>query len=481
MNDLPPGWTWTTFGEVARVASDLVDPAGYPDYPHLAPNHVESHTGRLFPLRTVAEDRVTSPKHRFRGGQIVYSKIRPYLGKVAMPAVGGLCSADMYPIDSYIEPRFLFWWMLTPRFTTLASGHQARTVLPKINERALTGLPVPVPPLTEQGRIVAAVEGELSRVDKGCVLLSAVAQRVDRFREHVMLLAATGRLGGRPAKATAARPTPAGVADGDLPGLPSTWQWCRLGDIADVVGGVTKDSKRQSAPDLVEVPYLRVANVQRGFLDLSSVATIRVPATKADALQLQPGDVLLNEGGDRDKLGRGWIWEGQIEPCIHQNHVFRARVRDDLIHPKLLAWHANSFGKAWFQANGRQSVNLASISLSKVKQFPVPLPPIEEQAQLVSIAEQYLSLLDKLEAAIGAAQVRAGKLRTSVLSTALAGRLVEQDPNDEPASELLARIRAERANVPARKRTRSPRTPRQAPAPSHGASAGSYQEEELPL
>src|SRR5690349_7635001 len=106
-----------------------------------------------------------------------------------------------------------------------------------------------------------------------------------------------------------------------LPSIPSSWAWTTLGEIAEVVGGVTKDTKKQSDPALPLVPYLRVANVQRGRIDLRSVAEIRVPSATAERLRLRPGDVLLNEGGDRDKLGRGWIWEGQLSECIHQNHV----------------------------------------------------------------------------------------------------------------------------------------------------------------
>ncbi|MFI5489201.1 restriction endonuclease subunit S [Micromonospora echinaurantiaca] len=192
--------------------------------------------------------------------------------------------------------------------------------------------------------------------------------------------------------------------------LPNGWRWAMLGEIADVVGGVTKDSKLQSRPDLVEVPYLRVANVQRGRIDLSNVATIRVPPQKAAQLELQPGDVLLNEGGDRDKLGRGWVWQGQIPGCIHQNHVFRARIRDGLIHPKLLAWYVNEVAHKWFELNGKQSVNLASISLSKIRSFPVPVPPVEEQWLMIEILEDHLSHLTAAEASLAAVRLRIGKL-----------------------------------------------------------------------
>jgi len=174
----------------------------------------------------------------------------------------------------------------------------------------------------------------------------------------------------------------------------------------------------------VEVPYLRVANVQRGRLDLSSVTSIRVPQATAGKLRLLPGDVLLNEGGDRDKLGRGWVWEGQIDSCIHQNHVFRARGRDGQLDPYLLSWAANSFGGRWCERNGRQSVNLASISLSKIKLMPVPVPPRGEQP---AVAERIREVIDAslmLERDVVVARQRGTLLRRALLSAAFSGQLL---------------------------------------------------------
>jgi type I restriction enzyme, S subunit len=197
--------------------------------------------------------------------------------------------------------------------------------------------------------------------------------------------------------------------------LPPGWAWTTLGAIAEVVGGVTKDSKRQNQLGLVEVPYLRVANVQRGWLDLDNVAAIRVPPAKAEALRLQPGDVLFNEGGDRDKLGRGWVWDGQIPDCIHQNHVFRARLHSSDFLPKFLSYYGNSVGSRWFESAGRQTTNLASISLTALRKLPIPMPPAEEQRKIVEVLEDHLSRLDAADLLIGTVDRRFSPLVTSVL------------------------------------------------------------------
>lgn len=220
--------------------------------------------------------------------------------------------------------------------------------------------------------------------------------------------------------------------------LPPGWHWSTLGEIAEVVGGVTKDSKNEARPDLVEVPYLRVANVQRGRIDLTRIATVRVPAWKAAKLELQTGDVLLNEGGDRDKLGRGWVWQGQVPGCIHQNHVFRARIIGNALEPKLLAWYANEVAHKWFEVNGKQSVNLASISLSKIRTFPVPIPPQREQRRIVDILEDHLSRLDAASSGAGAAERRLAAFRRSFLA-----RVIHRDSRRTvPLRQLVERIEA---------------------------------------
>jgi type I restriction enzyme, S subunit len=146
------------------------------------------------PFTTVAEDRVMSPKHRFHAGQILYSKIRPYLAKVVVVEFEGVCSADMYPINAFINARYLHKWMLTTEFTNMASQHQGRTVLPKINSDALVRLPVPVPPLAEQHRIVAEVERRLSVVQELEGTLAANLARAERLRQSILKRAFEGKL-----------------------------------------------------------------------------------------------------------------------------------------------------------------------------------------------------------------------------------------------------------------------------------------------
>lgn len=206
-------------------------------------------------------------------------------------------------------------------------------------------------------------------------------------------------------------------------GLPHGWQSTTLQEIAEIVGGVTKDAKKASGPGFREIPYLRVANVQRGRLDLTEMKLISASESDILKLKLIPGDILLNEGGDRDKLGRGWIWQGQLPVCIHQNHVFRARLVSRDIDPVYIAHFTNSMAQSYFVKHGSQTTNLASISLTKLGSLPIQLPPIDEQARIVAKLEELLSDLDAGVAELKAAQKKLKRYRQSLLKAAVEGTL----------------------------------------------------------
>ena len=362
----------------------------------------------------------------------------------------GALNQHIFKVESFVNQEFHRY--LLEHAMDLMRGNTHGSGMVHITRSRFDETPVAVPPLAEQERIVTAIEEAFSKLDAGEAGLRTVRQLLKRMRDSVLAAAVSGRLVPQDptdtpaAKLLADLGVEAAEPDG-VPDLPSSWTWAELGVIAEVVGGVTKDSKRQSDASFVEVPYLRVANVQRGFLDLETITTIRVAPEKAAQLELQPGDVLFNEGGDRDKLGRGWVWEGQIASCIHQNHVFRARlsVGDE---PKLVSIWGNTFGRGWFETRGKQTTNLASLNLKTLKAFPVPIAPVEEQPRILAEIERQFSFIEACERSIDAGLAKSAALRRSILKAAFEGKLVPQDPSDEPASVLLDRIREERAAAP---------------------------------
>jgi type I restriction enzyme S subunit len=163
--NLASGWSWAGFQEVATISSNLVKPNDYLQFPHLAPDNIEKVNGILLECRTIEEDKVRSYKNRFYPGQIVYSKIRPNLSKVVVVDFDGLCSADMYPIDSLIDSQFLHKYMLSEDFLRQAVKNDTRVAMPKINQTELNLIRIPVPPLAEQQRIVTKVNALMNLCD----------------------------------------------------------------------------------------------------------------------------------------------------------------------------------------------------------------------------------------------------------------------------------------------------------------------------
>ncbi len=231
--------------------------------------------------------------------------------------------------------------------------------------------------------------------------------------------------------------------------LPHGWSWESLSDMAELKGGLAKGKKRREGEPTRPVPYLRVANVQRCHLELSDVSLIDASESEIRALQLQKGDVLFNEGGDRDKLGRGWVWEGQLPECIHQNHVFRARLNPDRSDPYYLSYWGNSVGaQKYFIKEGTQTTNLASLSLSKLGSLPVPLPPVEVQHTVVTRIRALLAHSDRAKNALADVRKFLDQYRQSVLTAAFRGELTtdwrqQHSKGLEPASAILDRIRVE--------------------------------------
>lgn len=198
--------------------------------------------------------------------------------------------------------------------------------------------------------------------------------------------------------------------------IPDKWKKLPLDHVAYVQTGLAKGKKDIKNPQTL--PYLRVANVQDGYLDLSLIKSIEVEESNIDRYLLKPGDVLLTEGGDFDKLGRGAIWQGEINPCLHQNHIFVVRTKDDLLMPEFLSLLTGSaYGKAYFLKCSKQSTNLASINSTQLKEFPVLLPPLTEQRKIVEAVNAWNFTIEKTERLIVAKEKQYLWLLSNLISS----------------------------------------------------------------
>ena len=165
--EIPEGWMWVRLLSVVDIATNLVQPSDYLDYPHIAPDNIEKGTGKLLTFRTVEQDKVSSVNHLFFTGQVLYSKIRPLLRKVVLAPFDGLCSADMYPLNTNINKKYLLYYLLSNGFNfQIAEAMSSRVKMPKINQTELMKVLLPLPPLAEQERIVEKLEELLAMCEK---------------------------------------------------------------------------------------------------------------------------------------------------------------------------------------------------------------------------------------------------------------------------------------------------------------------------
>jgi len=167
----------------------------------------------------------------------------------------------------------------------------------------------------------------------------------------------------------------------------------RLKHVAAIQTGLTlgKDYRDQK---LVEHPYLRVANVQMGSVDTRNVATVAVPVNEALRYTLRSGDVLMTEGGDIDKLGRGTVWDGSIDRCLHQNHVFAVRCCDRLLPEFLAAWLAAPGPRHYFYVTAKKTTNLAATNSTTVRELPITVPPLGEQQRILAQLDERSAPMD---------------------------------------------------------------------------------------
>ena len=203
--------------------------------------------------------------------------------------------------------------------------------------------------------------------------------------------------------------------------IPRGWGLVCLKRIAEIQGGLTLGKHYEGA--LIERPYLRVGNVQDGHLDLADVSVIELPASVAAGVELRPDDVLMTEGGDLDKLGRGHLWNGEIAGCLHQNHIFAVRCFRHKLTPMFLAHvTASQYGRDYFEATGKQTTNLACTNATKVGEFPIPLPPLLEQEAICAHLNAKLGEVKRIVAGIQAQITILTAYRKSLIHECVTGQ-----------------------------------------------------------
>ena len=382
-----------------------------------------SNVDSLGKIRTIATypfaDAPTRARRRVRDGDVIISCVRTYLQAIApieAPPDNLIVStgfAVVRPSADVLDAAFSRYALREPSFLAEVEMRSVGVSYPALNASDLGDIPVHLPPEPHQRAIADYLNREMARLDA----LVAAKERA------LALLAEKSRALITRAVTRGLDPC-VPLRDSGIPWLgkmPAHWAVTRLKFVARVRTGIAL-GKRFGNKLVREYPYLRVANVQDGHLDLSDVKSISVPDDEARLYHLRAGDVLMNEGGDADKLGRGAIWTGQISPCLHQNHVFAVRPRR-LSPAWLNSWISSDVAKAYFESRAKQSTNLASISTSNLNEMPLLKPPDQEQKTIVDYVTRYTARIDNVRKATERTTALLKERRAALIAAAVTGRV----------------------------------------------------------
>lgn len=408
----PAAWKEVTLAEVAAdVPNAIVDgPFGsnlktsdYVEFgvPVLQGKNITNDSFKWFDVRYVSKNKAN---------ELIRSSVR--VGDILLVKIGSIgYSAIVYSLEnndfaiipanlvkvtpnkSKVDLVYLHRWLTSPQAKSYLISNASKTAQPALSLRKIRELPLPLPPLPEQRRIAAILDqADMLRAKRR----EALAE-LDRLTQSIFV-----------------------EMFGDPVSNPKGWpENVTLGEVAELASGVTK-GRNLSGKVTRTVPYLAVANVQDKALNLSNVKYIEATEDEIKRYLLKDDDLLLTEGGDPDKLGRGTLWKGELAECIHQNHIFRVRVTSPQVNPLFLNWIIGSQrGKKYFLRSAKQTTGIASINMTQLRSFPLFLPPIRLQNDFSKIVAK----VSEQHAICSQAYEEANALFTSLQHRAFRGEL----------------------------------------------------------
>lgn len=355
--ELKPGWRMVRFGDVVRnVDINERDPLAKGLERYVGLDHLDPESLHIRRWGMIEEG--TTFTRTFVDGQVLFGKRRAYQRKVAVAEFAGICSGDILVFEARDEllPELLPFIVQSDPFYEYAVNTSAGSLSPRTKWKDLAAYEFALPPKEEQQKIADI----LWAADEANTAWQSTLDALNTIKQNYLTALFS-------------------EAEQDVASERSDWTLKRLDEIAFIQTGIAKGKHYGNEPTTSR-PYLRVANVQDDYLDLSEIKEIVIATKDTERYSLRMGDVLLTEGGDADKLGRGTIWREEIEGCLHQNHIFCVRPDSHKLLSEFLSLQTGSeYGKGYFASCSKQTTNLASINVTQVKNFPLLLPSLERQ------------------------------------------------------------------------------------------------------
>lgn len=358
-----------------------------------------------------------------RRNDLVIHAMDGFAGAIGVSDSDGKCSpvcsvcipCNNQSVNMYFYGYLVRQLAVTDFILSLAKGIRERSTEFRFSE--FSGLMLPIPPIYEQNQIAAFLDHETAKIDNLIEKQQQLIELLKEKRQAVVSHAVTKGLNPDvPMKDS-------GVEW--LGEVPEHWIVRRLKHTANLQSGIPK-GKDLTGKNSISVPMLRVANVQDGYLDLEDVHAIDIEPSQLERYLLRDGDVLMNEGGDNDQLGRGAVWTASIDNCIHQNHVFAIRpqnIESDWLDMLTRA----AYAKFHFYRVAKQSTNLASISSTNIKETPLLIPPVEERVEILKFIKLQLGRLKKSEELSVNQVALLQERRTALISAAVTGKIDVRD------------------------------------------------------
>lgn len=427
MQQLPTGWSCHKLGDIIELKYGIA-----------LPQKTRTNDG---PPVFGSNGKIGEHTPALTDGETLIIGRKGSIGEVHYSPVACTPIDTTYYIDNVPEKTFRYW------FHSLKNLNLDRlnksTAIPGLSRNDVYDIDTPVPPIKEQRRIADKLDRVLARVDAVNEHLSRVAPLIKRFRQSVLAAATSGQLTEDWRKYDEYKTTTV-----------------RMDDIGKVTGGLTMNAKRAELP--LRKAYLRVANVYSNEVRLEEVLEIGLTESEYEKTKLTYGDLLIVEGnGSIDQIGRVAMWKDEIPECTHQNHLIRwRRSNQSVVSEFILAYLLSPAGRTQITSAASSTSGLHTLSVSKISALELNVPPAEEQSEIVRRVEKLFAFADRLEERLSQAQAAVQKLTPALLAKAFRGELVPQDPNDEPASELLKRLQENRADNAKPGRVRKPRARR---------------------